>query len=377
MSFTNYSSCRATAFIFLAAACIAPVANAGRFFGRFRCNVIQPPHTTCSSTFETSCCASQYCCGPAPFAWSGNFRCYPQAGPYYNFIYPHYLAPQQISPSFITPNSDDAVTDPQKPKAAAISKPAAGGGGAGDGKPGGGGGGAGAGGSGAGDGGAGAGAGGSGAGDGKPAAGGGGAGAGAGASGAGASGAGSVKPATAGAGEGRVNGKPAGDTNPKQGPIVDDLFDPQNPQPREKQPLPKDDTIESAEPPSNGKTLDDLFGLIAPARSDSGKPQIDTAASKRLVSFGNTHVSTGNDSQTHQETDFARTHMRMWTDDTGKYRINARLIEVNVVNSVATLLKASGTTCEVTFSRLSDTDRNYIKQQIDSKRAPWRFATQQ
>ena len=364
MNRNNFRRYKPAAFAILVTLLAAPTANAGWFFGRAKCSVVQTQQTSCNRTIDIACCAPQYCYGEYPYTWRGNAGYYPQYYPYYLNSYFYYPAPPQVVPSLAKSNLEDAASLPQPNESAGDGKPADGGAGsgAGDGKPADGGAGGGAGDGKPADGGAGNGAG-NGAGDGKPATGGSG------------GGAGDGKPAAGGAGGGAGDGKPAGDTSRTQGPILDDLFDPQTPAPPQQQPPKKDDTIEKTAPPSNGKILDDLFGLIDPVRSSTAKPRPSSTASNQLVSLA-THARLANESKPHQEPDFARTQMRVWTDDTGKYRIDARLIGVNAVNSMATLLKTSGTTCVVAFSRLSDADRHYIKRHIGSKQATWRFAVQ-
>lgn len=51
--------------------------------------------------------------------------------------------------------------------------------------------------------------------------------------------------------------------------------------------------------------------------------------------------------------------MRLWTDNTGKFSIEAELVEVKQDSVV--LKKASGSTVNVPLSRLSDADREYLK----------------
>lgn len=52
--------------------------------------------------------------------------------------------------------------------------------------------------------------------------------------------------------------------------------------------------------------------------------------------------------------------MREWIDDTGSYRIRARLVQV--LDGKVKLLKSNGKTTTVPFSRLSDTDLRYVEQ---------------
>ena len=322
MTFTNHPSCRTMAIVFLTAACAVPVANAGRFFGRARCNVIESSRTDCSTTYESVCCGPQHGLRSGSFLSSRDSRCYPQQRAYYGTVYPYYLSPPQTFPPFITPHSHDVETDPRKPDRSGGGEPAAGGGG-------------------------GAGAGGSGAGGGKPAAGGGGG------AGAGGSGAGGGKPAA------------GGDPKKPQGPIVDDLFDPQRPGSPQKQPSAAEEPNEKQDQPKNGKILDDVFGRI---NSKYGTEQYQTPQSRiaQLVSVDTTllqDAGLGIKHKLHVQT----THIREWTDNTGQYHVHAKLINFDTKDSMVTLLKSGGTTCRVRISRLSMNDRVYVQQTVMSK----------
>ena len=54
----------------------------------------------------------------------------------------------------------------------------------------------------------------------------------------------------------------------------------------------------------------------------------------------------------------APAYTRTWTDSTGKYKIEAELVEVR--DGTAYLKRADGKTVSVPLTKLSETDRNYL-----------------
>jgi hypothetical protein len=51
--------------------------------------------------------------------------------------------------------------------------------------------------------------------------------------------------------------------------------------------------------------------------------------------------------------------MRQWVDNTGKFQVTAKLVEV--LDGKVRLLKDSGKTTTVELGRLSDTDQQYVQ----------------
>lgn len=122
---------------------------------------------------------------------------------------------------------------------------------------------------------------------------------------------------------------PAGDTNSN----LDDLFGGEN---TEAAPA-----GESSEP-----SIDDLFGksdyegeLPAPVSSE---PAIQVVAAQVAEALN----------------PLSQTHERTWIDNTGRFKVNGRLIEINSDN--VRLLKDNGRTCTVPNGRLCDADEAYV-----------------
>ena len=65
--------------------------------------------------------------------------------------------------------------------------------------------------------------------------------------------------------------------------------------------------------------------------------------------------------------DAALSPMRLWTDNTGKYQVRARLIVVG--DRYVRLLKETGKTTTVPFSRLSGSDLAFVQHQVSSELA--------
>ncbi|WP_353620937.1 SHD1 domain-containing protein [Rhodopirellula sp. JC639] len=58
------------------------------------------------------------------------------------------------------------------------------------------------------------------------------------------------------------------------------------------------------------------------------------------------------------------THIRTWIDNTGKYQVEGRLIEINRDN--VRLFKSNGRTCTVPFQRLCPADASYVESIRDA-----------
>ena len=54
--------------------------------------------------------------------------------------------------------------------------------------------------------------------------------------------------------------------------------------------------------------------------------------------------------------------MRIWTDNTGDFKINGRLIAI--LDGKVRILKETGRTTTVPVNRLSETDREYVDEVI-------------
>ena len=59
---------------------------------------------------------------------------------------------------------------------------------------------------------------------------------------------------------------------------------------------------------------------------------------------------------------------RVWSDDSGTFKIEAELIKIN--QSSVTIKKLNGVVIDVPFARLSTTDRNFIQGQLQPATAP-------
>ena len=94
-------------------------------------------------------------------------------------------------------------------------------------------------------------------------------------------------------------------------------------------------------PSEDAGDLDDLFGEIpsAPDLTDDVSAEVPTKAAE------------------------AETEMivRLWSDDTGLYKTEARLH--NIVDGSVRLRKTNGKLCTVPFARLSQADLDYVQQQ--------------
>uniref|UniRef100_UPI0035654B2E SHD1 domain-containing protein n=1 Tax=Stieleria sp. TaxID=2795976 RepID=UPI0035654B2E len=128
------------------------------------------------------------------------------------------------------------------------------------------------------------------------------------------------------------------------------------------------------------ESLDDLFGdpdAAEDAPASEAKPA-DDAADNLDDLFGKTPAAEG--SLSVQVVSVApavainpldETHVRTWIDNTGKYQVEGRLIEINTDN--VRLLKSNGRTCTVPAGRLCPADESYvdsIRDEIKQSRLP-------
>jgi len=130
---------------------------------------------------------------------------------------------------------------------------------------------------------------------------------------------------------------PAPPAEPKAEPAktnLDDLFSP----------AAKPEPAPAAEPKAEpAKTnLDDLFGPPAakPEAAPKAKPQADDPFSSL-------------------QREPVELSMRTWVDNTGKYRVTAKLVAI--LDGQVRLLKDSGKTTTVDMNRLSQADQQYVQ----------------
>ncbi|MCO8121812.1 SHD1 domain-containing protein [Stieleria sp. TO1_6] len=100
--------------------------------------------------------------------------------------------------------------------------------------------------------------------------------------------------------------------------------------------------------------MDDLFGQSNPAAApDSVSVQVvSTVPIDSVDPLGSTHV-------------------RTWIDNTGKFQVQGRLIEIT--SEYVRLLKSNGRTCTVPAGRLCPADATYvdsIRDQVKLSRVP-------
>ena len=97
--------------------------------------------------------------------------------------------------------------------------------------------------------------------------------------------------------------------------------------------------------PAGNETLDDLFGAPEPAKAEEAAP---AAAADDL--FG----------QAAPAAEPQQLGMRHWSDNTGLYSVDGRLIEI--LAGKIRLEKENGRTCTVEMRRLSEIDASYVQQ---------------
>jgi len=120
-------------------------------------------------------------------------------------------------------------------------------------------------------------------------------------------------------------------------PRQDDLF---APTPAPAKPAPAPAAEPKAEPAKTN--LDDLFG--PPAAKPEPAPQANPAADEPFSSLQREPVELS---------------MRTWVDNTGKYRITAKLVAI--LDGQVRLLKDTGKTTTVDMNRLSQADQQYVQ----------------
>jgi hypothetical protein len=126
----------------------------------------------------------------------------------------------------------------------------------------------------------------------------------------------------------------------------DDLFGDPNPTPAEA-------AVEQSNPSANS-IEEDLFGTPEPEASEP-----NTAEAAKSESENSEPANS--DSQKEQADDpFKDSSYRNWKDNTGNYKVRAKLVVI--YGDSVRLLKDSGRYTTVPFSRLSDNDRRYVAE---------------
>jgi len=131
---------------------------------------------------------------------------------------------------------------------------------------------------------------------------------------------------------------------------------PAPPAPEEAAPAP-----EEPAPAGPGDDLDDLFG--APA--EEAVEEVEEAAEEAVEETKEATEEATDDLDDlfgPSVSQAAPLPMRPWVDDTGHYRVNARLIEIG--RDFVRLLKENGATSTVPMNRLSVADRDYVGVQL-------------
>ncbi len=158
-------------------------------------------------------------------------------------------------------------------------------------------------------------------------------------------------------------------TPPAESGGVDDLFGtpPTDPAPADAAPAddaPKSDSIDdlfgkpAEEPKTESTSIDDLFGAVsAPQEYVAELPaplvedqMVKNASEQRLVVKEKALVAVDTLSQT---------RLRTWIDNTGSFRTEGRLIEIN--SDSIRLIKDNGKKCTVPKSRLCEADAAYVE----------------
>jgi hypothetical protein len=131
------------------------------------------------------------------------------------------------------------------------------------------------------------------------------------------------------------------------------------------------DTPASAPSELGGDSFDDIFGTPAevaePGAGDSVKdlfgvlpaPTVEETVAELPAPIEVAPTGVQVVAATIETNSLDDTRVRTWIDNTGHYHVEGRLIEINSDN--VRLLKSSGRTCTVSFSRLSEADAAYVK----------------
>lgn len=144
----------------------------------------------------------------------------------------------------------------------------------------------------------------------------------------------------------------------------------------------------AAEPTATSNdNLEDLFGPSGTADEAVGQPaeqgeQIEESDDKQPASASESTEEFSDDpfdpfSQSLRNIEkhlvllsspggFNSDHYRTWTDNTESFRCDAKLLRVTAEHVV--LIRSTGQRAEVSFSRLSDADLEFVKQQLIAKR---------
>jgi hypothetical protein len=162
--------------------------------------------------------------------------------------------------------------------------------------------------------------------------------------------------------------EPALETPAKPAEDVEDLFKDTDAKPAE---APADTT--PAKPADKADDVEDLFKDTDEKKAATSEPAqeepMDTAPSSEVEDLfseptDKPSTSAGLDSKPAAE---ELSPMRLWTDNTGKYQVRARLLVVG--DRYVRLLKETGKTTTVPFSRLSGSDLAFVQHQVSGELA--------
>lgn len=157
------------------------------------------------------------------------------------------------------------------------------------------------------------------------------------------------------------------ETPAKPAEDVEDLFKDTEPKPAEE---PADKA--PAKPADKADDVEDLFKETDEKKAATSEPAQDepmnpapSSEVEDLFSEPTDKPSTSAslDAQPTEE----QSPMRLWTDNTGKYQVRARLLIVG--DRYVRLLKETGKTTTVPFSRLSGSDLAFVQHQVSSELA--------
>ena len=120
---------------------------------------------------------------------------------------------------------------------------------------------------------------------------------------------------------------------------------------------------EATEPESDAQdSFDDLFGQFDPSSEQADEQpaagSIDSDQAAARPNAGEVTATVTTRSKSASVDPLQQTQVRTWIDDTGYFRTDGRLIEIN--DESIRLLKANGRTCTVPMERLSEADAAYV-----------------
>ena len=163
------------------------------------------------------------------------------------------------------------------------------------------------------------------------------------------------------------------ETPAKPAEDVEDLFKDTDAKPADATPAKPDDAA-PAKPAEKADDVEDLFKDTDEKKAATSEPAqeepMDTAPSSEVEDLfseptDKPSTSAGRDAKPADAEELSP--MRLWTDNTGKYQVRARLLVVG--DRYVRLLKETGKTTTVPFSRLSGSDLAFVQHQVSSELA--------